>query len=74
VIHVGEARTSIVAARKWSQDVTEHSNALDVDQGVFSQDDPKQIALSLKHSADRRKALKQAKDELREAFGKNTHA
>lgn len=39
-------------ARKWSQDVTEHSNALDLDEGVFTMDDPAEIARSLKRSAD----------------------
>jgi len=45
--------------RKWSQDVTEHSNALDLDREVFKQHDPREIARSLKHSAEashRRKA------------------
>jgi len=37
---------------KWSQDVTEHSDALDLDEGVFKQEDPKAIALSLKRSAE----------------------
>ncbi len=44
---------------KWSQDVTEHSNAMDLEDGVFEKDDPHQIALSLKRSAEhshRRKA------------------
>jgi uncharacterized protein DUF3175 len=40
-------------SRKWSQDVTEHSNALDLESGVFEKDDPHQIALSLKRSAER---------------------
>lgn len=43
----------------WSQHVTETSNALDLEPGIFSWDDPRKIALSLKHSADnsqRRKA------------------
>jgi len=42
----------------WSQDVTRRSNALDLEPGVFTLDDPKEIALSLKRSAeasDRRK-------------------
>lgn len=46
-------------AKRWSQEVTETSNALDLEPGVFSWDDPKRIALSLKWSADnsdRRKA------------------
>lgn len=43
----------------WSQYVTETSNALDLEPGVFTWSDPHKIALSLKHSADsseRRKA------------------
>jgi len=43
----------------WSGGVTEKSNALDLDQGVFTWDNPKKIALSLKKSAElsnRRKA------------------
>jgi len=46
-------------ARKWSQDVTEHSDALDLEAKVFELDDPKKIADSLKRSAEhshRRKA------------------
>lgn len=38
--------------KKWSQDVTQHSNALDLEKGVFTWDDPHKIALSLKHSAE----------------------
>ena len=44
---------------KWSADVTEHSDAMDLEEGVFEGDDPKQIAQSLKRSAehsDRRKS------------------
>ena len=37
---------------RWSQDVTEHSDALDLKKGVFAGDDPHKIALSLKHSAE----------------------
>jgi len=39
--------------KRWSQRVTEKSNALDLEQGVFSRDDPRSIARSLKRSADR---------------------
>ena len=39
-------------ARKWSQEVTEHSNALDLQQDVFTKHDPKAVARSLKHSAE----------------------
>lgn len=45
--------------QRWSQQVTESSNALDLEAGVFTLDDPRQIALSLMRSAersDRRKA------------------
>jgi hypothetical protein len=37
---------------KWSQDVTEHSDALDLKKGVFTLKDPKKIAASLKASAE----------------------
>ena len=50
-----------MAARKqkrWSQRVTQESNALDLEQGVFSNDDPRSIARSLKRSADRSKRRK----------------
>ena len=40
------------STQKWSQDVTEHSNALDLDKGVFTLDDPAEIASSLKRSAE----------------------
>jgi hypothetical protein len=46
-------------SKRWSQDVTERSNALDLEQGVFTYKDPKKIAASLKRSAEastRRKA------------------
>jgi len=39
-------------AKKWSQDVTEHSNALDLEESVFTKNDPKEIARSLKRSAE----------------------
>ena len=48
-----------MAGQKWSQDVTEHSDALDLEREVFTWPDPKRIAASLKHSAEhsrRRKA------------------
>lgn len=44
---------------RWSARVTRESNALDLEPGVFTWDDPKRIALSLKRSAEestRRKA------------------
>ena len=39
--------------KKWSAQVTEHSDALDLEPHVFEKDDPKEIAASLKRSADR---------------------
>jgi len=39
--------------KKWSQRVTEGSNALDLEPGVFTLDDPREIARSLKRSAER---------------------
>jgi hypothetical protein len=39
--------------KRWSQRVTEQSNALDLDPGVFTLTDPKAIARSLKRSAER---------------------
>jgi translation initiation factor 2 alpha subunit (eIF-2alpha) len=87
--------------KRWSGEVTRNSNALDLEKGVFAKEDPHEIALSLKRSAEhsqRRKAqpfqsamsmlnlyinragknlpkqrlkvLNQAKDELRELYGR----
>jgi hypothetical protein len=87
--------------RRWSQHVTETSNALDLDPGVFALRDPAAIARSLKRSAERsrrrrsdpyrsamsmltfyvnragtnltaerRRVLEQAKDELRRLYGR----
>ena len=41
-----------MASKRWSQDVTEHSDALDLEREVFTWDDPKRIAASLKRSAE----------------------
>ena len=43
---------------KWSQEVSEHSDALDLEAGVFTQEDPVKIARSLKRSAERSKRRK----------------
>ena len=47
-----------MSQRRWSQDVTEHSDALDLENGVFKKDDPKEIAQSLKRSAEHSKRRK----------------
>jgi Protein of unknown function (DUF3175) len=45
-------------AKKWSADVTAHSDALDLEPNVFSKDDPAEIAESLKRSAESSKRRK----------------
>jgi len=88
--------------KRWSARVTKHSNALDLRPKVFQSSDPRQVALSLKRSAERSKrpkatpyqsamsmlnfyinragknlskkqkrVLEEAKDELRDVFGRN---
>ena len=47
-----------MAVRHWSQKVTAHSTALDLEPEVFKKDDPHEIALSLKHSAEHSKRRK----------------
>jgi len=44
--------------KKWSGNVTEHSNALDLEQGVFKNKNSKKIAQSLKRSAEHSKRKK----------------
>jgi len=44
--------------RKWSRNVTQHSNALDLESGVFKKKDPRKIAQSLKRSAEHSKRKK----------------
>lgn len=40
-----------MATRRWSKKVTQTSNAMDLEGGVFKKDDPKAIARALKRSA-----------------------
>lgn len=42
----------------WSAKVTKESNALDLEPGVFTWDDPAKIARSLKHSAETSRSSK----------------
>jgi hypothetical protein len=44
---------SSASSLRWSQRVTETSDALDLEPGVFTWSDPREIALSLKRSAER---------------------
>jgi hypothetical protein len=46
-------RTATASRRRWSQEVTEHSDALTLEGGVFTSKDPRRIAASLKRSAER---------------------
>jgi Protein of unknown function (DUF3175) len=41
-----------MANRRWSRDVTENSNALDLESEVFTKKSPRAIAQSLKRSAE----------------------
>jgi len=93
------ASSSATAKRKWSAGVMARSDAMDLETGVFKSRSAKQVALSLKRSAEashrrkstpfrsamsmlnfeinrggknlsaeRRRVLNQAKDELRKVF------
>jgi len=44
--------------KKWSADVTQHSDALDLKKGVFTSSDPKKVARSLEQSAEKSKRKK----------------
>jgi hypothetical protein len=47
-----------MASRRWSKRVMETSNALDLEPGVFAKPTARQVALSLKRSADRSRRRK----------------
>ena len=38
--------------KRWSRDVTQKSDALDLEANVFTKDSPREVALSLKRSAE----------------------
>lgn len=52
--------------RFWSNGVTRNSNALDLEAGVFTWDDPRRIARSLKRSAE--ESLRRKADPFRSAM------
>lgn len=56
-----------MTTKRWSAKVTEESNALDLQEGVFTLDDPKKISRSLLHSAQVSKRRK-AKSAYRSAM------
>ncbi len=43
----------MASKEKWSAEVTKHSDSLALEEHIFESDDPKRIALSLKHSAEK---------------------
>ncbi|MGD8784993.1 MAG: DUF3175 domain-containing protein [Thioalkalispiraceae bacterium] len=45
-------------SKNWSARVTRESDALDLEEGVFTWDDPRKIAMSLKKSAEQSKRRK----------------
>ncbi len=47
-------RRPSAANERWSARVTRESDALDLEPGVFTKRSPRQVALSLKRSAERR--------------------
>jgi hypothetical protein len=47
------AKQKAAASKRWSQRVTQQSDALDLRRGVFTLQDPRKIAASLKRSAQR---------------------
>jgi hypothetical protein len=54
----GSARPRARSGRRWSNEVTRTSNALDLQRGVFTKGSAKAIAASLKRSADRSRRRK----------------
>lgn len=48
-----KAKRKVKTKRRWSQHVTETSDGLTLDKGVFAQSSPMAIARSLKRSAER---------------------
>ncbi len=63
IIH---ARLLTMKKKYWSGRVTRESNALDLEQGVFTLASPRQIALSLKRSAET--SLRRKADPFRSAM------
>jgi hypothetical protein len=52
--------------KRWSNEVTRTSNALDLEPGVFTWSNPQEIALSLKRSAER--SVRRRADPFRSAM------
>jgi hypothetical protein len=60
------ARPTRPPPRQWSAEVARQSNALDLEPGVFKKRDPKQIAASLKRSAET--SVRKKSDSFRSAM------
>ncbi len=45
-------------SKNWSSKITEESDSLDLEEGVFTFKDPKKVAFSLKRSAEKSKRKK----------------
>lgn len=54
----GKKNAKSSGGRKWSAGVTKHSNALDLEEGVFTSGSPEKIASSLERSAKKSKRKK----------------
>jgi hypothetical protein len=54
----GSRRAAKPAPRRWSRQVTETSNALDLERSVFTKPSARAVALSLKRSAERSRRRK----------------
>ena len=52
------AKAKKTSVRRWSGKVTRESHALELEEGVFTWDDPKRIARSLKRSAEQSRRRK----------------
>ena len=52
---------TLVAKKGWVKNVTEHSHAMDLEKGVFTKDNPTEIAKSLKRSVERSERTKGTK-------------
>lgn len=60
------AASRTAKTKQWSRRVTEESHALDLESGVFSKNDPRAIARSLKRSAE--KSTQRKSDPYRSAM------
>jgi len=55
---MSKRRSKSKRSKRWSARVTEESDALTLEKGIFTQSSPRKIAASLKRSADRSRRRK----------------